>query len=267
MSRPRFFIEPVAGQDPLVGAVLDLAPEASHHALRVLRLRAGDAIDLADGQGLDYLCQLELNAAGQAKARVLAVAPSPAEFGPELVLWQGLPKGNKMESIIPPAVELGVDVLRPVQCRRSVARLPEARAAARRLERWREIARASAQQSGRGRVPEVAEATTLARALAAVEGEDATQGPVLRLLAYEEERGLGIGALLARTELRSLARIDLLVGPEGGFSEEEVEAARRVGFLSVSLGPRILRTETCGPALLAMLLAQLLPPDGGDAAP
>ncbi len=257
MSRPRFFLEAVPG-DIQPGTVLTLSAADSHHARRVLRLATGAAVVLCDGRRRDLPGRLLAEAdpdTGAARVRVDAVLASPAERGPHLVLWQGLPKQAKLEEIITRAVELGVHEIRPVLCRRSVSR-PRDDSAARRRERWRQLAEAAARQAGRGLIPEVGPLLPLDIALA--EPAALTVPPPdrrLALLPWEDEETVALPQPLGRRRPADLERIDVLIGPEGGFAPDEVAAARRAGFISVSLGPRILRTETAGPAVLAMILA------------
>ncbi|MDI9498704.1 MAG: RsmE family RNA methyltransferase [Bacillota bacterium] len=263
MSRPRFFLEELPEVlEP--GAVLCLGPGDSHHARRVLRLAPGDEVVLCDGRRHDLTGRLLAGTdpdTGAARVRIDAVFPSPAERGPQLVLWQGLPKQAKLEEIITRSVELGVHEIRPVLCRRSVSR-PEARSVARREERWRQLAEAAARQAGRGMIPAVRALAPLDRALDDFAAAAAVTSRRLGLLPWEGEEAVALPQPLARHRPGDLERIDILIGPEGGFEPDEVVRARAAGFISVSLGPRILRTETAGPAVLAMILAWQLAADG-----
>ncbi|MDI9470461.1 MAG: RsmE family RNA methyltransferase [Bacillota bacterium] len=265
MSLPRFFLESIS-EDIEPGAVLSLSSGDSHHARRVLRLLPGAAVVLCDGRCRDLVGRLLADQdpdTGAARVVIDTVVPSPAERGPYLILWQGLPKQAKLEEIITRAVELGVHEIRPLLCRRSVSR-PDSRSAASRLERWRQLAEAAAKQAGRGLIPEVRALTPLNRALddyTAAAKAAAEPERRLGLLPWEGEEAVVLPQPLGRHRPGDLHRIDVLIGPEGGFDPEEVDRARAAGFISVSLGPRILRTETAGPAVLAMLLAWQLAAD------
>ena len=206
---------------------------------RVLRLGTGDAVEVFDGEGGLYQGRIEDLGAG-------CIALGPREEAtsddPPFLLLQGLPKGEKMDWIVRKAVELGVSRIVPVSCRRSVVRLSPERSK-RRVERWRRIAREAARQSGRADLPEVESPRTLDEALALARPE------WLRLCPWEGERERSFREVVeAHREVPGHA---VLVGPEGGLEEAEVERAREAGFVTVTLGERILRTETVPLAMLA----------------
>ncbi|HYF59476.1 MAG TPA: 16S rRNA (uracil(1498)-N(3))-methyltransferase [Burkholderiaceae bacterium] len=240
---------------PLVaGTTVRLDAESSHHALRVLRLAPGDAIEVFDGGGLR--CPGTLL---DADARGASVAlGAPREAGTEsplaLGLAQGLPAGDKMDWVIEKAVELGVSVVQPLFARRSLTRL-EGDRAVRRLAHWRRIAVAACMQCGRDRIPEIAEPLPLARWLAGP-GADAlpgrapgAPGPARWMLS---PRGTGALATLPAPAGGAW----LLAGPESGLSEDEEARALAAGWTPLRLGPRTLRTETAGLAAIAALQAR-----------
>ncbi|MBI5793027.1 MAG: 16S rRNA (uracil(1498)-N(3))-methyltransferase [Rhodocyclales bacterium] len=224
------------------GATVELAAEAAHHALKVLRVGAGDTAILFDGRGGQW--RATLHPAGKA-LRATLIEFDDAECEPPLALTlvQGLPASDKMDFVVQKAVELGVARIQPVAAKRSVIRLSAERAE-RRVEHWRNVAIAACEQSGRNRIPAVA--------------------PILDLPQYlgmaARENGLRfICAPGASGSLRELALpdapISLLVGPEGGFEEGELLAAHAAGFHAIRLGPRVLRTETAGPGAVAAMMA------------
>ena len=228
------------------GATVDLPTEAAHHALKVLRVGAGDTALLFDGRGGEWLATLQ--PAGKGLRAVLReYFDINREPSLQVNLVQCLAAADKMDFIVQKAVELGVARIQPVAAKRSVIRLSGERME-RRVTHWANIASAACEQSGRNRVPEVAPILDLPQYLAA-----ATAHNDLRLIC------LAPSAEVECVRLRDLTRpekpLTLLVGPEGGFEESEIKAAQFAGFRGVTLGPRVLRTETAGPAALAAIMA------------
>ena len=224
------------------GATVELAPAAAHHALKVLRVGAGDAAILFDGRGGHWLATL--SPAGRSlRATLQEFAEGDCEPPLALTLAQGLPAGDKMDLVVQKAVELGVRGIQPVVAKRSVIRLSGERAE-RRVEHWRNIAVAACEQSGRNRIPVVEPILDLPQ--------------FLGLAARENRLGL-VCAPGATGSLRDLAAptapLSLLIGPEGGFEEGELLAARAAGFRAIGLGPRVLRSETAGLGAVAAIMA------------
>ena len=224
------------------GATVELAAEATHHALKVLRVGAGDAAILFDGRGGQWLATL--NPAGKILRATLKEFDDTEREPPLLLtLVQALPASDKMDLVVQKAVELGIGRIQPVASKRSVIRLSGERAE-RRVEHWRNIAIAACEQSGRNRVPEVAQILDLPQ--------------YLGLAAQDNALGF-VCAPGATGSLRDLAAptvpVSLLVGPEGGFEEGELLAARAAGFQPIGLGPRVLRTETAGLGAVAAMMA------------
>ena len=224
------------------GATVELAATAAHHALKVLRVGAGDTAILFDGRGGQWLATL--NPAGKTLRATLSVfADIDCEPPLALTLAQALPAGDKMDLVVQKAVELGVGRIQPLVAKRSLIRLSGERAE-RRVEHWRNIAVAACEQSGRNRVPAVEAILDLPQYL----------GVAAR------ENGLGfVCAPGATGSLRDLAAptvpVSLLIGPEGGFEEGELLAARAAGFQAIGLGPRVLRSETAGLGAVAAMMA------------
>ena len=224
------------------GATVDLPPEASHHLAKVLRMGEGDAVVLFDGRGGEWRARVHrvgktMVAALESFDQVDRESPVP------VTLVQGLPAADKMDWIVQKSTEMGVARIRPVAARRSVIRLSGERLE-RRGAHWRAVAIAACEQCRRNRVPEVAPLVDLMDYFAeAPEPSERrlmlTPGAELRLEDFGPPEG----------------PVTLLVGPEGGFEEDELAAARLTGFQPVGLGPRVLRTETAGMAALAAMLA------------
>ena len=231
---PRFFIDGTAdGRAYITGA------DALHIA-KALRMRPGEALTLCDGKGTDFEGVLETVTDRQVTVRITASRPSQAEPTLAVTLYQGLPKGDKMDWIVQKAVELGVTAVVPVATRRSVARLEGK--ADKKQERWQRIAAEAAGQCGRGILPAVERPLSWSQALSRLSGEPA-------LVFYE-----GGGRPLRELVTPSTRRLSVFVGPEGGFDPEEIDAIRRQGGGVATLGPRILRCETAPLAALTLLM-------------
>lgn len=236
----RFFVDRVEGKRVVLGA------EQSHHLIRVLRTRPGERFSvLADG--VEYTCVLVAVEQGLAVAEVLCGSPARGEPPVRITLLQGLPKGDKMDTVVQKGTEIGVAEFVPVATSRSVVRL-EPRKAQERVRRWQRIAVEAAQQCGRGAVPRVAPVVTWEEAVPQGCRAD------LAIVPWEEGGESLKRVLAAATGVRSVA---IFIGPEGGLTSEEVDLARRNGARVVSLGPRTLRTETAGLVSAATVLFAL----------
>ena len=235
MMTSRFFCpQPLAPN-----SLAELPSAAAHHALRVLRLSVGDAVTLFNGEGGEYPGRIA--EAGRAvRVQLGAWVDVERESPLDMTLAQALPSGDKMDFVVQKAVELGVARIQPLLASRSVVRLAGERAA-RRVEHLRQVAISACEQCGRNRLPEIAPILDLRQWLAGL----AQDNEIWRLL-LSPQGGRRPRELAGR-------RFLLLVGPEGGLDKEEAAAARLAGFADLSLGPRILRTETAGPAALAAL--------------
>jgi 16S rRNA (uracil1498-N3)-methyltransferase len=233
---PRFYFPGVLPRAGEVG----LPPAATHHALKVLRLGSGDPVVLFDGSGGELHARLDVRA-----SLALAVDAQWREVSREppldVVLVQALASSDKMDWVIQKAVELGATGIIPVRAARSVVRLAGERAD-KKLEHWRQVVIAACEQCGRNRLPFVAPVQSLAAYLA--QAEEA----VRLVLVPGGERLSAIQPVPSP--------IHLLVGPEGGWSDEELALCLRASSRTVGLGPRVLRTETAGLAALAALQAK-----------
>lgn len=216
--------------------------QAKH--LSVLRVKTGEIITVFDGLGFKYDCRiLQINKKNFI-AEKLSKAPYSVESPVSITLAQGITKGEKMDFIIQKATELGVNKIIPLITERSQVRHTA------KIERWRKIALSAAEQSCRGKAPEINEPVSL---------EGFLKGRHTGIIFYEEETGKHLKQTLKN--VRDFKEITLLVGPEGGFSKEEVTAAVEKGFLEASLGPRILRAETA--AIKAISIVQYELGDAG----
>jgi 16S rRNA (uracil1498-N3)-methyltransferase len=235
----RFTIAP----DRIDGGRVTFDRDESRHLARVLRLRPGDTVIGADGSGRDYTVRIETIGAEEATGTILAVATRAVESSLRITLVQGVPKGDKMEQIIRAATELGVARVLPALTERTIVRLEPGRWRE-RARRWQRVAREAAKQCGRAAIPEVEAPRALGDCLEAAEGD-------LRLCLWEGEAPALASVLDATARAPRTAAV--LVGPEGGLARDEVEAARGRGWNPAGVGPRVLRTETAGPAIIAVL--------------
>lgn len=220
--------------------------ELYHHIARVLRMQPGDRLILVDEEGREH--QGLIKQIGSDTLIVGVEGTTLRESGkePRIILCQGLPKGDKLELIIQKCTELGVGRLIPFSSSRTVPKLDQDREL-KRLERWRRIALEASQQSNRTDVPEVSSIMAFDRMLDVVDAE-------VKLLLWEGERTRSLKGVMA--ELPKPQQVAVIVGPEGGLSRQEVELAEQRGFVPVTMGDRILRTETAGIAITAILQYQ-----------
>lgn len=244
----RFYVDAPIDE---AGALVTLSREESAHAARVLRLRAGEEVRLLDGVSL-WAAELDAVDEKATIARVTEKCESP-ESQTQVTLWQGLPKADKLEWIAQKATELGVYTLLPVEMERSVARADKADRAEKKRERLSRIALEAAKQSGRAHVPQVAPTVSFQKAL----GQIGT--PDLLLVAWEEEHALPLSRAVQNyvAEKGTPQSACIVIAPEGGISQSEWQTLREAGAVSVTLGKRILRTETAGLCALSALWAAL----------
>lgn len=222
-----------------------------NHMKNVLRMRIGEEVTVSDGNNCRYLCRVKAykDTAEEAVLEVVRKQENDTELPSRIYLFQGLPKQDKMELIVQKAVELGVYKIIPVAAKRCVVKLDEKKAK-KKTERWQEIARSAAKQSGRGLVPEVRDVLPWREALEAAKTLDVV------LIPYELARGVEETKEIIRN-IRPGQSVGIFIGPEGGFEKEEVLSAAETGAKAITLGRRILRTETAGIAALSLLMFQL----------
>jgi 16S rRNA (uracil1498-N3)-methyltransferase len=247
VSPRRFQVRP----DAIEGSRLTFDEQEARHMARALRLNAGAVVAAVDGTGREYTVRLERVSPRAAVGTVLGARHRDTESPLTITLAQGIPKGDKMDQVVRAATELGVGRIAPILTARTIVRLDITRWRE-RARRWQRIAREAGKQSGRAAVPAIDVPVPLPAFLA---GIATTAAMTLRLCCWEGATG-GMRAALEAASPRPSAAV-VLIGPEGGFAVDEVEQARVHGFSVVGLGPRILRTETAGPAMIAVLQAEL----------
>ena len=243
---PRFFVTSQQIEDDVVTLVGDDA----RHISRALRMAAGDRITVCDMARTEYECELFAFLPDRVQARVLNTCESATEPPVHITLFQALPKGDKLDSVIQKAVECGASCIQPFESERCVVRVkPEAEA--HKTERRARIALEAAKQCGRGVVPEVRPTVGFEEMLRLAADADAV------LFCYEGDGTVPVGKLLRAQNIQKGSRIAVVIGSEGGFSLTEAEKAAQNGFLMAGLGARILRTETASGFVLACICCML----------
>lgn len=243
----RFFVPP----EWLHGERVLLTGPISHQLTRVLRMRPGDHVVLLDNSGWAYEVELEALTSEQVVAHVVATSQPETEPRVRAVLYQALPKAKKFELALQKGTELGISAFVPLITRHCLWKGPD-RVDDRKMARWQRIVTEAAEQSGRARLPQVLPATPLAEVCQAPIPAD-----VLALMACAGSEARPLGDVLDSLGSPAPREVHLLVGPEGGFAPSEVELARQAGIVSVSLGPRVLRTETAGLVGFSIILYAL----------
>ena len=224
-----------------------------NHIKNVLRMEVGEEITVCDGEGTFFQCKLQELLSDVIVAEILEEKEAETELKVRITLFQGLPKKDKMELIIQKAVELGVDEIIPVATRFCVAKIEDGKKEKKKLERWQAISEAAAKQSGRGRIPEIKPVMTYKEALKLGSQMECCMIP------YEKAEGMQAFKQLLTDcgKFPAGSHIGIFIGPEGGFDEKEIEAALEAKVQPVSLGKRILRTETAGLCVLSALMLEL----------
>lgn len=217
-----------------------------NHMKNVLRMRTGEAFTAADENGIFYHCEVDTLEKQEVTAKILWKEQGASELSSKIYLFQGLPKSDKMELIIQKAVELGVYAVVPVATKRAVVKLDAKKEASKR-KRWQSIAEGAAKQSGRMLVPQIMEVKNFSEALQMAKELD------INVIPYECARGMDATREIFGS-IRPGMSIGIFIGPEGGFEESEVEQAKALEVKPVTLGRRILRTETAGLTTLSILM-------------
>ena len=243
----RFFVEP--HQIDEEAHQIHITGSDVNHISNVLRMKSGEELWISDGSKYEYRCTIESFEPDEVLLHIVYSQEPEYELSCQIYLFQGLPKADKMELIIQKAVELGAYEIIPVETKRCVVKL-DGKKSAKKTARWQQIAESAAKQSKRMLIPNVHEVLTFREALKYAESMD------VRLVPYELARGMQeTKEILAGIEPGQ--SVGIFIGPEGGFEEKEIEAAIEGGAKPITLGRRILRTETAGLAILSVLMFQL----------
>jgi 16S rRNA (uracil1498-N3)-methyltransferase len=221
-----------------------------NHIKNVLRMEVGEKVIVCNGQGKDYYSVIEEESKEEILLNILEIRPTQSELQGKIYLFQGVPKKDKMELIIQKAVELGVYEIVPVMMKRTVVKLEDKKKELKKLERWQAIAASAAKQSGRGIIPKITETKTLAQALNYGKDLDC------KVVPYENAEGISKTRKIM-ADLTYNSSVGIFIGPEGGFEETEITQAIKEGYSPITLGKRILRTETAGLTILSMVMLQM----------
>ncbi len=231
----RFFIPP----EWIEQNTVIIKDEQAHHLRDVLRIKFGDQIILLDGSGYEYQVKVVDIKKDRITGEILERCLCPSEPKVMITLYQALLKGGKLDFVLQKCTEIGVTRFVPIVCHRSINRDPGNF----RQARWQKIVREAAEQSGRGRIPVLEPVIDFQQACARVDG--------MSFLPWEEEMGLGIRNALNKAGKTN--QLSIFIGPEGGFTGDEVELARSHGIIPVTLGKRILRAETAGVVVASVI--------------
>ncbi len=239
---PKFFVD----KNNIGEKNIEITGDDAKHISTVLRAKVDEEIIICDGYGTDYLCRLIGINKKQVLAEIIKKYENKNEPSLKITLYQGLPKGDKMELVIQKCIEIGVDRIIPVITDNTVVKIGEK--AEKKNFRWNKIAEAAAKQCGRGKIPHVDKILSFKEA---VEASKTLDGAII---PYENEKQRNIKEFVKSFRGKS---IGIFIGPEGGFSENEIKLCEENNISSVSLGKRILRTETAGLVTSVILLYEL----------
>lgn len=242
----QFFVSP----DQIQGMKAYIRGNDVNHIKNVLRMKIGEEISLSNGEdGKEYRVGISAFLDDEIECELRFVKEDSVELPSRIYLFQGLPKGDKMELIIQKAVELGVYEVIPVAMSRCVMKLDDKKAAS-KIKRWQTIAEAAAKQSKRAIIPQIHDAVSFKQAV------QYAKDIQVKMLPYELAEGMEATKKMI-SNIKPGEDVAIFIGPEGGFDEKEVKEASEAGFLPVSLGKRILRTETAGMTVLSILMYHL----------
>ena len=240
-----FFVTP----EQVKGEEIQIVGSDVNHIKNVLRMKNGEELQISDGNNKKYLCEITSVTSDEVCLQIKDELVSDTELPSKIYLFQGLPKSDKMEFIVQKAVELGVYEIIPVATKRAVVKLDDKKAT-KKVERWNTISEGGAKQSGRNVVPSVKQVMSYKEAIQYAESLDVILIPYELAEGMEETRQIIEGILPGQS-------VGIFIGPEGGFETQEVEYAMEHGAKAITLGKRILRTETAGLTTLSILMYHL----------
>jgi len=248
----RFFVVP--NQIDLIQNKVVIQDEDVKHISKVLRLKEEDIVEICDGANNEYICTIESINKGDVTFSIIERRESNQEAPIEVVLYQGIPKSTKMDLIIQKTTELGITEIIPVEMERSIVQFNNQKDKEKKVERWQKIALEAAKQSKRGLVPLIHLPLSFKDAIK--HGKENQ----LNIMPYENQEDKGFKNIiksLSTEDKSSVRRIGIWIGPEGGFDDEEVIKAVESKIHPITLGPRILRTETAGFTILGLVMYEL----------
>lgn len=242
---PKFFVT----SDKITENQIIIDTEDVSHISRVLRLGEGDTLTVCDSQGTDYEVEIVMLGQKEIVCKINSKSASASEPNIRVTLFQGLPKASKMEYIIQKTTELGITEIVPAKLSRCVVKIDSKKDETKKLDRWHKISESAAKQSGRGIIPKISPIMTLDEIIEKSKEFD------LFFVPYEcEEQKTLKETLLSKKDIKT---VGFLIGPEGGFDIAETEKLKNADIDTVTLGKRILRTETAGEAVLAMTMYEI----------
>lgn len=237
-----FFVEPSDVGDSLIS----IKGQDVNHIRNVLRMKIGEEILISDGTGKDYVCEVAELSDDIVTAKITDFLAEGRELKTELYLFQGLPKSDKMELIIQKAVELGVKAIIPVSTSRSIVKL-DGKKEESKIKRWQAISESAAKQSKRGIIPEVKSIMSFKEAINYVNDFD------VKIIPYENANNMAETKQIV-SSIKEKMKVAIFIGPEGGFADSEIDYALEKDVKPISLGKRILRTETAGMTILSVIM-------------
>jgi len=238
---PKFFVP----KENIKENELKIVGEDVTHIVKVLRLNIGDKIECCDGMGFNYISEIFNVGKSEIICNIINKSKSDTEPPIKAILIQGIPKASKMDYIIQKTTELGICEIYPCELKRCVAKIDNVK----KIERWQKIAKEAAQQSGRGIVPKINNPINLLQAIQILKSAD------ISFTCYECAEEYTLKSTL--TSYKNPKAVAYLIGPEGGFDKCEIEQLENEGIKIITLGKRILRTETAGEAVLSMLMYEI----------
>lgn len=242
---PKFF----TARENITDTQITIDSEDAKHIKKVLRMGVGDDITVCDGTGTDYSAKISVIEENRILCDIIKKTKCDAEPDINITLYQGLPKATKMDYIIQKNTELGINKIVPVKMSRCVVKLENKSAEEKKTERWQKIAYEAAKQSGRGIIPQVGQPMDIDEVIAEVQDDD------LVFVPYECETQTRLKDIVTTTH--KPINISFIIGPEGGFDITEIEKIKAAGIKTITLGRRILRTETAASAVISMLMYAL----------
>ncbi|KGG81359.1 16S rRNA methyltransferase [Caloranaerobacter azorensis H53214] len=240
----KFFVD----KKDIIEDKITIKGEDVKHIKNVLRLNIGEIINVSNCEGKEYFAEIINIGKNYIEAIIKEEFESKSEPPIQIVLYQGLPKSSKMDLIIQKATELGVVEIVPLITKRTVVRIEDEKKELKKLERWRRIVKEASKQCRRGIIPIVSNIVTFNEMIDRLKDEE------FILVPYENEMKMGLKDILKSLKKD---RINIIIGPEGGFEKEEIEKLKEINAHIVSLGPRILRTETAGFTAIAVVMYEL----------
>ena len=241
---PRFFVD----KNNITDNEIKIIGNDVNHIKNVLRMQTGEEVSVCNGEGKDYNCKITDLSKEEITLEILSSEPSVTELNQKLYLFQGLPKSDKRELIIQKAVELGVYEIIPVQTMRSIAKI-DAKKEDKKIARWQQISEAAAKQSSRGIIPKIHAPLSFKQALSYASELDCA------IIPYEKADNMEQTKQIINS-LKDKSSVVVFIGPDGGFDSLEIELALSQNILPITLGKRILRTETAGLTILSILMFQ-----------